>query len=210
MMALSGVRNSWLMVARKRVLDASACSAAVRASSSACSCILRSVTSRITATTSASRRGLIERPATHLDPDEIGGDVVAADRIAADAELDAARFAAARGIRQRGEIGRTIGDMDAIEQAMAGSRATDVPSMASAAGEMNCTAPLRLMARNHVAHVARQQAIAVFLDIEQRYGGARQRFRAKRKPCGIEVAEATPNAIRTPRSAAFGSDAGNR
>ena len=36
------------------------------------------------------RRGLLERPATHLDPDEIGGNVLAADRIAADAELDAA------------------------------------------------------------------------------------------------------------------------
>ncbi len=54
MMALSGVRSSWLMVARKRVFDASACSAALRACSSACSCTLRSVTSRITATTSAS------------------------------------------------------------------------------------------------------------------------------------------------------------
>ena len=54
MMAFSGVRSSWLMVARNRVLEASACSAAVRASSSACSWSLRSVTSRITATTSAS------------------------------------------------------------------------------------------------------------------------------------------------------------
>ncbi len=40
--------------------------------------------------------------------------------------------------------------------------------------------------RNHVAHVARQQAITVFLDIEQRYAGARQRFRAERQTRGIE------------------------
>src|SRR6185437_3110096 len=52
MIAFSGVRSSWLMVARKRVLAASAASVALRANSSACSCILRSVTSRITATTS--------------------------------------------------------------------------------------------------------------------------------------------------------------
>ncbi len=127
MMALSGVRSSWLMVARKRVLAASACSAAVRARSSACSWILRSVTSRITATTSASAlprlRRLLERPATHLDPDEIDRDVLtalaAARRIAPETEFDAARLAAARGVRQRGEIGRTIGDMDAVEQAVA-------------------------------------------------------------------------------------------
>ena len=77
MMALSGVRSSWLMVARKRLLEASACSAAVRARSSACSWIFRSVTSRITATTSESGSsgfgGLLERTATHFDPDEVGG-----------------------------------------------------------------------------------------------------------------------------------------
>ncbi len=48
----------------------------------------------------------------------------AAHDVAAQAEFDAARVAAARGIRQRREIGRAIGDMDAIEQAMASSRAT--------------------------------------------------------------------------------------
>src|SRR5215472_4265013 len=52
MMALSGVRSSWLTVARKRLLSLLACSASVRASSIARSCDLRSVTSRITATTS--------------------------------------------------------------------------------------------------------------------------------------------------------------
>ena len=64
-------------------------------------------------------RTLLERPATHLDPDEIGGNVLAANRVAAETEFDAL-LAAARGIRQRREIGRTIDDMDAVEQAMAG------------------------------------------------------------------------------------------
>ncbi len=54
MMALSGVRNSWLMVARKRLLAALARSASARASSSASSCSLRAVMSRMTATTSRS------------------------------------------------------------------------------------------------------------------------------------------------------------
>ena len=45
-------------------------------------------------------RGLLERPATHFDPDEIGGDVLTADGVAPQAELDAARLAAAGGLRQ--------------------------------------------------------------------------------------------------------------
>ena len=103
MMAFSGVRNSWLMVARNRVLEASApAPRRVRASSSACSCSLRSVTSRITATTSCSdlRRQAcaVERAAAHLDPDEIGRmqhTAAIAGRIAAQAEFDARCFAAA-------------------------------------------------------------------------------------------------------------------
>src|SRR4029077_11584462 len=63
--------------------------------------------------------GLLEWPAAHLDPDEIGGVVLAAYGIAPQPEFDAARFAATRSPRQRGEIGRTIGDMDAVEQAVA-------------------------------------------------------------------------------------------
>ena len=186
MMAFSGVRNSWLMVARKRVLEASACSAAVRASSSACSWTLRSVTSRITATTSASADGLLERPAPHLDPDEIGGNILAANRVAAQAELDAARLAATRGIRQRGEIGRTVGDMDAVEQAVAGEPRGLCAEHGFGRGRDELHRAVAAVARNHVAHVARQQAIAVFLDIEQRHAGARQRFRAERQTRGIE------------------------
>ena len=168
-MAFSGVRSSWLMVARNRVLDASACSAAVRASSSACSWTLRSVTSRITATTSASERGLLERPATHLDPDEIGGNVLAANRIAAETEFDAARLAAARGIRQRREIGRTIGDMDAVEQAVAGEPRNRRAEHGFRRRRNELHGAVAAVTRNHVAHVSREQAIAVFLDIEQRH-----------------------------------------
>ncbi len=91
-MALSGVRNSWLMVARNLVLDASACSAAVRARSSACS-----------------------HPG-------------------------------------RNELHRAVA----------------------------------AVARDDVAHVSRQQAIPVFLDVEQRDAGARQRFGAEGKSSCIE------------------------
>ena len=105
----------------------------------------------------AFRRGLIERPATHLDPDEIGGNVVAADRIAADAELDAARFTAARGIRQRGEIGGTIDDMDAIEQAIAGEPRNGRAEQGFRRRRNELDRAVRAMARNHVAHVERER-----------------------------------------------------
>ena len=105
MMALSGVRSSWLMVARKRLLAALARSASARASSSACSCTLRSVTSRITATTSrsaaSSSAGAIERPAAHLDPDELRRRIGRRRRrFAADAEFDRAAPRPARRHRQ--------------------------------------------------------------------------------------------------------------
>ena len=54
MMALSGVRSSWLILARNLTLAALALSASARARSSASSWFLRSLTSRITATTSGS------------------------------------------------------------------------------------------------------------------------------------------------------------
>jgi hypothetical protein len=53
MMAFRGVRNSWLILARKLVLARDALSARSRASISARSCALRSEMSRVTATMSA-------------------------------------------------------------------------------------------------------------------------------------------------------------
>ena len=134
------------------------------------------------------RRWLFERPATHFDPDEIGGIVLPAAnrRVAPETKFDAARLAAARGIRQRGEIGRTIDDMDAIEQAMADEPRTRRAQHRFRGRRNELHRAVAAMMGNHVAHVSRQQAIAVFLDIEQRDAGARQRFRADCKSGGIE------------------------
>ncbi len=67
------------------------------------------------------------------------------------------------------------------------------------------------MARNHVAHVARQQAIALFLDVEQRDAGARQRLRRRtqvRRHRASPTPRRTPSGCRAaPRSA---SGAGSR
>lgn len=49
---------------------------------------------------------------------------------------------------------------------------------------MNCTA-VAVVARDHIAHVSREQAIAVF-EVEQRYAGARQRLGAEGKSGCIE------------------------
>src|SRR4029079_708189 len=186
MMALSGVRNSWLMVARKRVLDASACSATVRASSSACSWSLRSVPSRNTATTSTSGEACSsgrQRISTQM---KSAGWLWAPNGTRPRPELDALRLAATRGLRQGGEIGRTVGDVDAVEQAMAAEPGDGGAQHRFGRGRDELHGAVAAVTRDHVAHVSRQQAITVFLDIKQRHAGPRQRLGAKGKTRGIE------------------------
>ena len=202
-MAFSGVRSSWLMVARKRLLEASARSASVRASSSACSWILRSVTSRITATTSASvaadaSRRLFERPAAHFEPDEIGGrgrprSPRGTSRRTRNSTLRASPPRA--GIRQRGEIGRTIGDMDAIEQAVPEQPRRRRAEQRFRRRRDELHRAVAAVARDHVAHVARQQAIAVFLDARaaRRWCAPATRRRRQARPH-----RASPRRRRTP------------
>ena len=104
MMALSGVRSSWLMVARKRVLAALACSASVRASLERLLLHLAVgdvAHHRDDFAPRAARRPRCssgrQRISTQMKSAAIG---LAAHGIAPHAELDAARLAAARGIRQ--------------------------------------------------------------------------------------------------------------
>ena len=135
-------------------------------------------------------RGLLERPATHLDPDEIDRmrltPLVAARVFAPQAKFDAARFAAARGVGKCGEIGRTIGDMDAVEQTVPQQLRDLRSQQCLGRGRDELHRAVAPMARNHVAHVARQQAIAVFLDRKQGDAGTRQRFRTEGQPGGVE------------------------
>ena len=44
--------------------------------------------------------------------------LAAAGRVPPETKFDTARLAAARGVRKCGEIGRAIGDVDAVEQAV--------------------------------------------------------------------------------------------
>ena len=123
MMALSGVRNSWLMVARKRLLSALARSASARASSSACSWCLLSVTSRtrdnlatilVPASTAGCSSGR-QRISTQTNC-AVGSPF--AGRLATDAKLHGSAFAQDRSIAERSQISRPVGDMDPAEQAL--------------------------------------------------------------------------------------------
>ncbi len=133
-------------------------------------------------------RRLLQQPAAHLDPDEIDLPVASARarRIAAQPELDAAGFTVAGHIRQRGEIGRPVGDMDAVEQAMADEPRDRGAQHRFGGGRDELHRAVAAMARDHVAHVARKQAIAVFLRRQQRDRGARERLGAESKASGIE------------------------
>ena len=66
------------------------------------------------------QRGLVERPAPHFDPDEIGRIVVsrlaAPRRLSPQTKFHAAGLAVARRVGEGREIGRPVGDMDAVEQ----------------------------------------------------------------------------------------------
>ena len=131
-------------------------------------------------------RGSIQRPAAHLDPDEIGGPVRTIFSIPFQAKFDAACLAALRGLGQRRQIGRTIGDVDAIEKAvleqMRGRRSHH--GFRRRRDELDrAVAP---MAGDHIAHVEGQQAVAAFFARHEFDAGARQRLRAERKTCRVE------------------------
>ena len=156
-------------------------------------------------------RRRLEGPATHLDPDEVDRAVRAAldaRYLALEAELHAARFTDARGGRQRGEIGRPVGDMNAIEQAMA-EQLLDRRSQEGLGSRRNeLYRAVAVMARDHVAHVARQQAVAFFFHGQERDAGARQELHAEGKARGIERGRS--NAERHAQAAQRGADFGRR
>ena len=76
--------------------------------------------------------------------------------------------------------------MDAVEQAVAEQPRDRRAQHGFGRGRNELHRAVAAVTRDHVAHVSRQQAIAVFLDIEQRHAGARQRFGAEGKARGIE------------------------
>ena len=149
---------------------------------------LASETSRITATTSRSRcrsRPPVERTAAHLDPDEFerGSDLPLRGRLTRNStdcgsparpHCRAPRDRPGGRRHARGRTGR--------------GRAVRRPARRTALrrGRNEQHRAVAAMAGDDVGHVAGQQAIAVFLRIEQPEAGAGERFRAKRETGGIE------------------------
>ena len=92
-----------------------------------------------------------------------------------------------RGITQRRQIGRAVGDMDAIEQSMPVQFAIPARrNSASAAGDTNTHGAVAAVTRDDIAHVARQEPIAVFFGVEQPETRSRQRLGAERETGGVE------------------------
>lgn len=128
---------------------------------------------------------LVDRPAAHLDPEKIDLTALRTIGLAPQPELDAAHLAA-RGIGQRGEIGRAIGDMDAVEQAVTEQLRRRQAEHGLRRRRDELHRAVALMPRDHIAHVAGEQAIALLFAREQRHAGACQRLRAEGKARGIE------------------------
>ena len=107
-------------------------------------------------------------------------------RIAPHSELHRARLAQGRGIGERGEIGRPIGDVDPIEQMMAVQLADLGAEQGFRRGRHKQHRAVLAVPGDDVGHVARKKAIAVLLGIEQPETCSRQQLGAERKPGGIE------------------------
>jgi len=145
MMALSGVRSSWLHGGKEAALGGGRPARRRYARDRAPAPeSFGPVTSRITATTSQS---VVAGPCSsgrHRISTQMKSAAPRAREVSRRSRnSDAAGFAAAGGVQQRGEISGAVRDMDAVDRPCPSRRDTGVPSNASAAGEMNCTAPLR-------------------------------------------------------------------
>src|SRR5216684_5281193 len=86
-------------------------------------------------------------------------------RIALEPKFDAARLAAAGSVRKCGEIGRTIDDVDAVEQTVPQQPRYGRSQHRLRRGRNELHRAVAAMTRNHIAHVSRQQAVAVLLHV---------------------------------------------
>ena len=102
------------------------------------------------------------------------------------AELHRAAFAERGGIGQRRQIGRAVGDVHAVEQAVAEELAHRCAEQRLGRGRHEQHRAVAAVARDDVGHVAGQQPIAVLLGVEQPEARARERFGAEREPGGVE------------------------
>ena len=100
---------------------------------------------------------------------------------AADAEFDRTVFAERRRIGKRGEVSRPVGDMHAVEQAMAVQLGGAHPEQLLRRRRDEQHRAVFAVPGDDVGHVARQQVVAVLLGIEQPDAGAGELFGAERQ-----------------------------
>ena len=207
MMTLSGVRSSWLMVARKRAFDALARSASARASSSACFLSLadRDVTHHgdnliayrcragpLPRSSSGWQRISSQRKFTLMRPAEFLA-------VLTHAKFHRSRIVMSERIAQRRQIGRAIGDMHAVEQTVAQQFGYWRVEQRLRRRRHEQHRAIRAVARNDVGHVTREQAITVFFSMEEPEAGAGHRFDAECKAgcieCGRDNAQRRKRAL---------------
>ncbi len=107
-------------------------------------------------------------------------------RIAPHPEFHRTRLAQGRGIGERGQIGRPVGDMHAIEQVMAMQLADLGAEQRLRRGRNEQHRAVASVPGDDVGHVARQEAIAILLGVQQPEARSRQGFGAEREAGGVE------------------------
>ena len=85
----------------------------------------------------------------------------------AHSEFDSNRLAARAAPRQRGEIGRTVCDMHALEQAVAGKLLRRLAQELLRGLRHEKDAALLVMTRDHVGRVLCEQPVALFADADR-------------------------------------------
>ena len=126
-----------------------------------------------------------ERPAAHFDPDESGVGPSGDHLPALHAELDVALRGAPRDLGERGEIGRTIGDMNAVEQTMPDQFARQRVEQRIGRRRDEFDRAIAAMPRDDVAHIARKQAVAILLRVEQAARGLSEHIHHEGQQCAV-------------------------
>ena len=121
---------------------------------------------------------------------------------APDPEFDRAVFAERRRVGKRGEIDRPVGDMHAVEQAVAVQLGGAPPNSCLRRRRNEQHRAVVAVAGDDVSHVAGQKAIAFFFGIEQPAPVRRELLGAERKPARVERRRDIPSAASAPCSLA--------
>ena len=117
----------------------------------------------------------VDRTAAHFNPDKICA-LRTLVNVTPHTEFNAALVAAACSFRKRGQIGRTIRNMDAVKQPVLVQQRRWGAKQGFRRGRDEPDRSVAAMPGNHIADIVREKAIALLLDREQRSAHLRERF----------------------------------